>query len=102
VVAAEDPHRGGVSGEAEQMVALIEGEVKPAGDRGEYLLGWIGSSLLLDPAVIVDRHAAQGGDLFAAQASGTPPRPPGQPDVFWLQCLAPRPEKLGELEPVHK
>ena len=53
-------------------------------------------ALLLDPAVVVGRHAGQHRDLLAAQPAGTTPGTAGKPDVLRLQRLAARPQEVGQ------
>jgi hypothetical protein len=101
VVATGDSLRGDVSGQAEEVVALVQGQAQAPGDGGEYLLGGVGAALLLDPAVVVGGHAAEGRDLLAAQAARPPAAAPGQADLLGLQGLAPGAQKVGEFGPAH-
>ncbi|GMA87275.1 hypothetical protein GCM10025868_25250 [Angustibacter aerolatus] len=96
VVVARHPPRRVVPGQPEQVVALVERQPQAAGDRPEHLLRRLRPALLLEPAVVVGRHAAQRGDLLAAQARGAPPRAARQPDVLGLQRLAAGAQQVGE------
>ena len=101
MLAAQRSHRRGVTRQPEQVVALVEREPQAAGDRGEHLLRRLRTATLLEPAVVVHRHVAQRGDLFAAQSGGAPPRAAAKADVFGLQHLAPTTEEVGQLRSVH-
>jgi hypothetical protein len=67
------PARGGVPGQPEQVVAFLEGQAQPAGERAEDLLGRVRTARLLKPAVVVDRHVGEHGDFLTAQSIRTPP-----------------------------
>ena len=101
VVAAQRPRRRRVAGEPEQVVALIEREPQAAGDRGEHLLRRLRTAALLEPAVVVDRHVAESGDLLAAQTRGAAPRAAPQADILRLQRLAATAEEVRQLCSVH-
>ena len=45
--------RGVVPGEQEQVVAFVESEMEPAGDRGEHVLGRLRTRAALQAAVVV-------------------------------------------------
>lgn len=48
------------------MVAFVQRQAQALREGGEHLLGGTGAALLLDPAVVVDRHAAEGlGETLA-------------------------------------
>ena len=100
VIGAPCARRGGVPGEAEQMVPLVLGEAHPARDGREHLLGGLWPALLLEAAVVVRRHARERRDLLAAQATGAPARALHEPDVLGLQRLAAAAEEVRELRPV--
>jgi hypothetical protein len=53
VVGATDSGRGGVTGEAEEVIALVEREPKAASDCGNHLLGGLRPTLLLEAGVVV-------------------------------------------------
>ena len=53
-----------LSGEPEQVVALVEREVQPLRDRRDHLPGRLGSAFPLEPRVVVGRHVAERGDLL--------------------------------------
>ena len=109
----EDPHEPGVdvvgaprpawrrvAAELEQVVAFVERQPQPAGQRGEHLLARVRAALLLDAAVVVGGHPGQGGDLLAAQPAGAPARAARHPDVLGLERLAAGAEEVGELRAV--
>jgi hypothetical protein len=101
VLQAQLAGRRGVPGQAEQVVALIQGQVQAAGDGGQHRLRRAAAALLLDAAVVISRHAAQCRDLLAAQPAGTPALPPGQPHILRLQRLPAGAEEVSELVAVH-
>jgi hypothetical protein len=101
VVGAQRAHRRVVPGDAEQVVALVQRQPQPAGDRGEHLLRRLRSAALLEPAVVVGGHAAQRRDLLPAQPAGAPARAPRQPDVLGLQGLTAGAQEVGQLDSVH-
>ena len=74
-----------VPGEAEQVVAFVEGQMQPLRDRGDHLLGRVRAALPLEPAVVVGGDVAERGDFFAAQTSGSAPLPTRESDVFRLK-----------------
>jgi hypothetical protein len=53
MVGATDTDRGGVTSEAEEVITLVEGQSKAAGDRGNHLFGRLRATLLLEPGVVV-------------------------------------------------
>jgi hypothetical protein len=54
-------------------------------------------ALTADPS----SSSAEGGDLLAAQAAGTPTASAGQSDILGLQRLAPGAQEIGKLSAVH-
>jgi hypothetical protein len=62
-----------VPGEGEQVLPLARVELQRSGQGGEHLLGRHRTALLLEPAVVVGRHAGQHRDLLAPQPSGAAP-----------------------------
>ena len=100
VVGATRAARRRVAAELEQVVALVERQAQPAGQRAEHLLARVRAALLLDAAVVVGGHPGQGGDLLAAQPAGAPTRAARHPDVLGLERLAAGAEEVGELRPV--
>lgn len=94
VVRAIDPGRCRVTGEAEQVIPLVHGQTKPAGDRGHHLLGRLWTAPLLQASVVVGGHGRQAGDLVAFEARDAPPRPLCQPHVPRLQGFAPSTQEV--------
>lgn len=77
-----------VPGEAEQVVAFVEGQMQTLRDRGEHLLGRVRSALPLEPAVVVGGDVAERGDFFAAKTGGSAALPTREADVFRLERLS--------------
>ena len=101
LVAQAAPRRR-VPAEREQVLALARAELQSLRQGGEHLLGRHRTALLLDPAVVVGRHAGQHRDLLAPQPAGAAPGAAGKPDVLRLQRLAAGPEKVRQQCPVHR
>ncbi|MYS20204.1 aldehyde dehydrogenase family protein [Streptomyces sp. SID4948] len=62
-VRGADPGRGDVSGRPEQVIAFVRRQAQAPRDGRQHPLGRLGTPPLLDPAVVVGRHAAEGGHL---------------------------------------
>jgi hypothetical protein len=77
-----------VSGQDEQMVPLIECQAKSTRDGSDHRLGWLRPAATLDSTVVVSRHAAQRGNLFAPKAGGTSALTAWESDVVGLQRFA--------------
>jgi len=90
-----------VPGEDEQVVALVQGEAQPAGDRGEHVLGRLWTPAAFETAVVVRRHAAQSGDFFTAQSQRASTLSPWHADVVGLQRLPAGAKKCGQVRLVH-
>lgn len=75
-------------GEAEQVVAFVEGQMQTLRDRGDHLLGRVRSALPLEPAVVVGGDVAERGDFFAAKTGGSAALPTREADVFRLERLS--------------
>jgi len=87
MVRGAQPRRCGVAGQPEQVIALVEGEPQGPRDRAEHLLRRLRAALLLQPRVVIRRHAGQRGDLLAAQAQSATAYPGAEPEVARLQAL---------------
>jgi hypothetical protein len=74
-----------VPGEAEQVVAFVEGQMQTLRDRGDHLPGRVRSAFPFEPAVVVGGDVAERGDFFAAQTGGSAPLPARETDVFRLK-----------------
>ncbi len=98
---AEHPGRRLVAGEAEQVVALIEGKAKPAREGGDHLLGRLGPTPLLQAGVVISGHRRKAGDLLPPEALDTPPWPFRQTHVFRLQGFAPAAQEIGQFYSIH-
>jgi hypothetical protein len=100
-LAIDDPRGDAMAGQPEHMVALVRRHPQPRGYGREHLHRRDRPTLLLDPAVVIGRHARQRGDLLTAQPAGPPPRPARQAHVLGLQRLLARAQQIGELGAVH-
>jgi hypothetical protein len=90
-----------VAGEPEEVVGLVGRQAERAGESAQHLDRRLGTAGLLEPGVVVDRHAGEVCDLLAAQAGRPPAWADGQSDVCWLQCLAAAAEEVGERAAIH-
>lgn len=81
------PRGAGVSGQPEQVVPLVEGEVQALRDGDDHLLGRLGPALSLQACVVVGRHVAQRGHLFPAKPAGPAAPSSREADVLGLQRL---------------
>ncbi len=90
---------GDSPGEPEQVVALVGGEHQRPGQRGQHLPRRVRAAGLLQPDVVVDRHAGQLGHLLAAQPRRAPAPAPGrgQADLARAQPGSPGPQERGQL-----
>jgi hypothetical protein len=96
VLVGRAPGRRVVSGQAEQVVALVDRHVQPLGDRGEHPLRGLGAAFPLQTGVVVGRHVAQRRDLLAPQPVGPAALSARQTHVLRLQCLTPAAEELRQ------
>lgn len=70
--------------------------MQPLRNSRDHLLRRLWPSLLLDSGVVVRRHVAEQGNLFAAQPARAAAVPPGQAYIVGLQSFAALAQKLGE------
>lgn len=89
-----------LAGQTEEVVAFVEGEPQPAGQRGQHLLRGVRSALLLQPCVVVGRHSGQRGDLLASQPTSPASGTNGQADVFGSERVAATAEEVSEVSTV--
>ena len=86
--------------EMAQVGAFVVGQPQRPADRGEHLGRRRRPPALLQPDVVVDRHAGQLRDLLSAQARGPASGPLGQPDIGRSHLGAAVPEKRRQLGPI--
>ncbi len=67
------------------MIAFVEREMQALSDGGDHLLRRLWAALLLEAGVVVGRHVAESGDLFAAETVGPAARARCKPHIFGLQ-----------------
>jgi NAD(P)-dependent dehydrogenase (short-subunit alcohol dehydrogenase family) len=83
-----------------QVRAFVVGQPERPADRGAHLGRRRRPPALLQPDVVVDRHAGQLRDLLSSQARGPASRPLGQPHIGGSHLGAAVPEKRCQLCPV--
>ena len=88
-------------GEPVEVIALVRGQPKRAGECTEHLGRGLRSAGLLEPGVVVDRHPGQVRDLLTPEPGRPAARTSRQPDVGRCQRLAAATEEVSELGSVH-
>ncbi len=93
--------RGPVTGQMEQVGALVVREAQRTGQRGEQLGRGLTAAALLQADHVVDRHAGEHRHLFPAQSAGATPGSVGDADLGGTDRLAAAAQEVGELLTFH-
>jgi hypothetical protein len=84
------------------MVALVLGQAERTREGAQHLGRWLRAPGLLETGVVVNRHARELGDLFAAQAGGATPGTDREAHVGGLEGFAAAAQEVGEGWAVHR